>query len=163
MRLIEKDIRKKVKLPTGVEVKRLAKLRINLPETQGEAEELLINEGVSEEIVALWAAHGMLAHAKIVASNRLLGAAGDKSLKKSLRQFKESLRTMVDVMEMEAAEAVTFLLGKAKFKTVAAHFEAIGAGAEVISVDFTTEDLPMPKWFTAEDEDDETDEDEVTE
>lgn len=141
MKVFSGVVSKKIKLPTGKEIERKANYTVRLPETAEEMLELLNGSSF------LWASHGLRSQAKILAGNKLLGSAGDKKLKKSLRQFKESLRTLTSVMEMAESDAVSFLLQKKQFETVSAHFKQLEAEGNEISVNFDTEAVPFPRWF----------------
>lgn len=141
MRVFTDTVKKTIKLPDGREVERQANFKVNLPENPEEMASAV------NGLAFLWVCHALRNQARILASNKLMGAAGDKSLKKSLRQFKESLRTMVDVLGFDKDESIETLLGKTQFEGVKVHFDALASGETTIDVDFTTDGVPVPRWF----------------
>jgi hypothetical protein len=139
---------KTIKSIDGTEIERKAHLKVNVPETAEAASELLGAD------LWKWAVHGYVAHAKIVAANAMTGviSGGDKKL---TRAFNESLRTLVDVMEMPREKALATLLAKEKFSAFVAKFEALKSAGSTLELDYTTESLPTPKWFDGDEEESE--------
>ena len=139
---------KTVKTLTGDEVKRKGNVKISFPETEDAAKSLMGAD------MWKWAAHGWLSYGKISAANSLLGvvSGGDKKL---ARAFNESLRTLTEVMDYSKIDAVAFLLKKEKFATLQARFDAMKATGEVLDCDYTVEGVPVPKWFSGQEEEEE--------
>lgn len=144
------DVSKTIENDLVGKVQRKADVTIALPENLEEATALFGDD------LYKWARHGYLAHAKITASTSLLGVLGNKDSRKLVRQFGESLRTLVDVMGMEKQAAIETILKNEKFVSLREAVEQQTSGTATKVLDYTTTPLPTPKWFetaNSEDED----------
>ena len=155
MKIHEVYIKKTVTTLSDKEIKRQAKLTVSLPENADEADQIF------GEDLWKWARHGFLAHAKISVSNKLIGAT-DKSMRKQIRQFKESLRTLVDIMEQPRDQAINFLLANEKFSNLADYVKEMEAGEELQEFTFSdASTVKKPRWFETGEEESDEDEDEA--
>lgn len=145
MRTEKFSVTKTVALPDGTEVERKANVILNLPETNEEAAPLNGN-------LVKWAAFGLKAYARVMANNRLMGTSSGDVSKKEMRQFNESLRTLIEVMDMEKQGAIDFILGKPQFSKIAKMFEELRAGDKEITIDYSDfTQVPTPRSFTEKD------------
>lgn len=149
MTLVVKQMKRKVKTLTGDEITRQATLKYNIPESDEDVKALY------GEHLANWAAYGYASYARLIATMRLSGSVGDKKL---VRQFRESVRTLVDVMEIAKDEAVALLLSKSQFAKLATVIAEMKAGSQVAVFDFTIDELPVPRSFEGDEEEEEEEE-----
>jgi len=149
------SVKKTIETLTGDKIVRTGNLKLRVPESPEEATALY------GENLWKWARHGATSYAKVSASNSLIGFAGNKDQKKLRRQFRESLTTLVDVLENSKEDALEMLLAKPMFAPLKEFYAAMKAGNVTSEIDYTAttsaNSLPEPRWFTGGEEEEESD------
>lgn len=149
-------ISRTVELLNGTEVKKEADLILQLPQNLEEA------TAVFGDDLWKWARVGAKQYAQQFVRTKLAGGDLDGRSNKLLRQFRESLRTFVEVMEQDREETVQMLLAKEKFAPLVEYFNSLN-DVEKKTFDFTSAELPKPKWFKEGEEAEEEEETETEE
>ena len=151
------DVSKTILTLTGVSVKRNGQLMGPMP----------TDEAMSKEFFGAdqwkWACHAWRQHMLISAANQLTIASSDPAGKKLVRQFRESLRTLTEVMGFKNDEALKTLLAKDRFAPLLALVEEAKTASKPVVFDFTVEKSQPknPRWFDSDEDDSDTDEDDT--
>lgn len=151
MNLATVKIEKKIKTLTGAEITRKATVNYPVPENEQEVASLLGANAWK------WAIHGMKLHLRTNASNSLSG--GDAKNKQLRRQFTQAYESFTKIMGMSGDDATKMLLGKDMFAPLVAEIEELKAADAVKNIVYGEGNIPEPKWFAGDaDEDEESEE-----
>lgn len=142
MKLREIGIEKTVKTLTGDEIVRKGKVAFPVPETLEEAQKLYGDN------LWKWAVQGASIHLRVTGSNAIAG--GDPKLKALRRQFTQSFETLTKIMELTKDAAIAMLTSKETFKPLVDEIEALKNADKPVDIVFAEGNIPEPRWFTGE-------------
>lgn len=155
MKTAKFEVSKKIDNDLVGKVTRKANVTLAVPETFEEATILYGDE------LWKWAYQGYRNHARTSASAALLGALGNRDSVGLVRQFGESIRTLVEVMGMPREKAIETILTHEKFKALKTAVDEQVLGSDDREIDYTVTPLKVPKWFSGSDADADEDAEDV--
>lgn len=133
------EFKKRVTMPSGKDVDRVAKLTIDLPETEEATVEAL---GAN---LWLYAIHGLIFAAKTAAQAKLTGG-GTLETRALMRDFNTGVRTLIDVMHQSPDEASERLLAQERFAPIRDVVATLKSG-DTVKLVWSPADVPAPQWF----------------
>jgi len=139
------EIKRTVKHPDGTEIERKANVVFASPENNDDAAKFFGDN------MWKWALEGYTEYLKSHVRMKLGGGGDSESDGRSdklLRQFNSAIQTFVDVEGEKREEVFNRLINRERFSSLKAKFDAMKDTSDQ-NFDFTSGELPTPKWFSS--------------
>ena len=140
------NINKKLQTPTGKEVVRKALIQVR----QFDDFEDMNSVYMADEI-AKFAQIGMLYRARVIGNNQLVSGSMSDETKALMKTFRQSMDTLVNIMDIPKEDALKTLLSKPTFAKLEDTIKALESAGD-LAIDYVSAPVPLPSEGEDDDE-----------